>query len=229
MVSLALDRERAAVGLDPVGQSAQPRAARWCGAADPVVGDEMASVPFARSALKRDLPRLRMLHGVGQPLARDEVGRGLELMREALAVRPDLDRQRGAGGELPERRREPGVELRRPDSAGELLELADSDGDLRNRAVDRLRRAVSARAQLVLRVAQREPDRDQPLLGSVVQVALEPPPLLIAGGRRFARARPRPRRAGGAAPRAAVRSRSRGRRPRRPPRAIPAAPRRLGL
>ena len=123
-----------------------------------------------------------MLHGVGQPLACDEVGRGLELLRKALSVRPHLNRQRSAGGQLPESRGEPRVELRRPDSAGELLELAGSDVDLPNRAVDRLAGLLRRVAQLVLRVAQREADRDQPLLGPVVQVALEPPPLLIAGG-----------------------------------------------
>jgi hypothetical protein len=33
----------------------------------------------------------------------------------------------------------------------------------------------------VLCVTQRQPDRDEPLLGSVVEVALQPPALLVAG------------------------------------------------
>ena len=33
----------------------------------------------------------------------------------------------------------------------------------------------------MLCVTQRKPDRDEPLLGSVVEIALQPPSLLVAG------------------------------------------------
>ena len=42
--------------------------------------------------------------------------------------------------------------------------------------------AAARRRQLALDVAERQPDRDQPLLRAVVEVALEPAALLVAGG-----------------------------------------------
>ena len=41
--------------------------------------------------------------------------------------------------------------------------------------------AVRLRAELRAGELQREPEREQPLLRAVVEVALEPPPLLVAG------------------------------------------------
>ena len=71
----------------------------------------------------------------------------------------------------------------------ELAQLVDRDRDLGERAVERVAGALRrGRAELVLCVTQRQPDRDEPLLGAVVEVALDPPALLVAG-----RDDPRPR------------------------------------
>ena len=112
----------------------------------------------------------------------------------------------------------------------QLAQLVDRDARSRRRRRRASAGALAARpsAELVLGVAQREPDRDEPLLGAVVQVALDPPALLVRRPRRCAPARPRPRRAGGAARRAAARSRSPARRPRRPARSSGRGPRRSG-
>ncbi len=64
----------------------------------------------------------------------------------------------------------------------ELAQLVDRERDFGERAVERETGALRrGRAEFVLCVTQRQPDRDEPLLGSVVEVALEPPALLVAG------------------------------------------------
>jgi hypothetical protein len=45
-----------------------------------------------------------------------------------------------------------------------------------------LARFTARRRQLALDVAERKPDRDQALLGPVVEISLEAPPFLIPGG-----------------------------------------------
>ena len=102
------------------------------------------------------------------------------------------------------------------DPARQLAQLLERAAELLLGAAEQLLGAVGVLAQACLRQPHRQRQRDEPLLGAVVQVALEPPPLGRAGlddaGAR-ARAAPRPARA--AAP-AAARSRSRARRRPRP-------------
>jgi hypothetical protein len=63
------------------------------------------------------------------------------------------------------------------DAPGEVAYLADRREQLDGRRVDQLRRAARARPGLV------EPHRegDEPLLGAVVQVALDPAALRVLG------------------------------------------------
>src|SRR5262249_36515056 len=83
----------------------------------------------------------------------------------------------------------PGVELAGGKSVRELAQLVDRDRDLGECTLERLTGALwRGRAELVLCVAEREPDRDEPLLGAIVEVALDPPPFRVRGG-----ADPRPR------------------------------------
>ena len=67
------------------------------------------------------------------------------------------------------------------DAAGQLAQLAERERELLLRAVDQLVGPVGIRVELALGEPQRERERDEPLLGAVVQVALQPPALLRAG------------------------------------------------
>ena len=94
-----------------------------------------------------------------------------------------LDGQRGATGQLAQRRIEPGVELRRRKPLRQLAQLVDRDRDLADGAIEGLVGASRfVRGELVLSVAQAQADRDEPLLCAVVQVAFDPPAFLVSGG-----------------------------------------------
>ena len=87
-----------------------------------------------------------------------------------------------APGELAERGRQTGVELGRREPERELAQLVDRDRDLRDGLVERAAGALRGlRRELVLRVAERQADRDEPLLRAVVQVTLDPATLLVRG------------------------------------------------
>ena len=71
------------------------------------------------------------------------------------------------------------LEHRRVEAARELAQLAQRQRELvADRRHELLRRRVVA--DVALQEAQLQRDRDEPLLGAVVQVALEPPPLRVA-------------------------------------------------
>ena len=64
----------------------------------------------------------------------------------------------------------------------QLAQLVDRDRELGNGTIDRLiGESRLAGAELVLGVAQPQPDRDQPLLRAVVQVALDSPAFGVPG------------------------------------------------
>ena len=179
---------------------------------------ETTSCSFSRLRAEHDPARVGVLDGVGEALAGDEVGGRLEPAVEPLAWSLDLDPDRRARG------RARGAPGRAQPRAG-LEEVR-----ARARAARRSRRATSAtraveretgalrrgRAEFVLCVTQRQPDRDEPLLGAVVEVALDAAGAPRCRPRRFGPARPRPRRAGDAARRVVARSRWQVPRPRRP-------------
>ena len=77
-----------------------------------------------------------MLDGVRHALASEEVGGRLDAGCEPFAGRFDLDRERRPARELPERCRQPGVELRRTQSPCELAQLVDGALDFRHSAVE---------------------------------------------------------------------------------------------
>ena len=99
----ARDDEPAAERLDAVGEAAQPGAAALVGAADAVVDDlDRARWPSLRSTRTRASRGLRVLGHVGQRLADDEVGRGLDRLGQALVERDvDRDGQRRDGRRRP--------------------------------------------------------------------------------------------------------------------------------
>ena len=77
-----------------------------------------------------------------------------------------------------EGRGEAGVELGGGQAARELAQLVDRHLDLDYRLVEGTGCLLDGGgAQLMLGVAQCEPDRDEALLGAVVEVTLESPPL----------------------------------------------------
>jgi hypothetical protein len=124
-----------------------------------------------------------VLDRIGQGLAGDEVGGGLDLVVEALRRRLDFGVDRGPGGELREGSGETVIEGRRADAAGELAQLLDRLGQTRDHRVQRrLCLSPACLVELVLDVAELEAERDEALLRSVVEVALEAAALLVGRG-----------------------------------------------
>ena len=161
-----------------------------------------------------DPRRAGVLDGVREAFAADEVGRRLDAGREPLVGRRATTTGTGARPASSRERR--GRDRRR---AARAAARAPARGARRSRPATSATAPSSVRdsrprrrPELVLRVPQRQADGHQPLLRAVVQVALDPAALLVAGG-------DDPRAgcldlgpAGAAAPRAAARSRRRGRR-----------------
>ena len=92
------------------------------------------------------------------------------------------DGQQGALDEVAQGRREAVVEDAGPDPVGDLAKLLDGVGDLLDGGVQRVGHRSARLSQLVLEMAEIEADRDQPLLGSVVQVAFDPASLGLGRG-----------------------------------------------
>ena len=173
---LALER------LDAVGEAAQARAARVVGSADAVVGDLDARRRPRSPEPDAGVRRARVLGDVGERLRGDEVDRQLDGLGQALGR---LARH-GRGDRRPARERaqrggEAVLEHGGVDAARELAQLCHRLRELVARGRDELlRRRVVAEA--VAEQPELQRDRDEPLLGTVVQVALQPPPLGVAGG-----------------------------------------------
>ena len=68
------------------------------------------------------------------------------------------------------------------DPAGELAQLVERRAQLGVGLAEQLGGAVGLGAERGSRELQREPEREQPLLGAVMQIALEPAALLVSGG-----------------------------------------------
>ena len=203
------DHEPAAEGLDTVGEPAQAGAAALVGAADAVVDDlDLCAVVGAPDADPR-FGGLRVLGHVGQRLAHDEVGRRLDGLGQALVER-DIDRH-GQWGDVRD-----GLDRRAQAVVGEHggMQSARQLAQLLQRAAELVAGAVEHRAQRRIgghparRHAHGERGRHEPLLGAVVQVALQATALGVAGLDDAHRARRR-------APRAPGRWRSPGPRGRR--------------
>ena len=122
-----------------------------------------------------------MLDRVGERLAGDEVGDRLDLRRRAVAARLQLDRHRRAAREVLERGREALVEPRRAHAGGDRPQVGDRRRDLVDGGVERGREDLRLAGQRALQPPQHDAERDEPLLRAVVQVALEPAALGVAG------------------------------------------------
>ena len=151
------------------------------GAADAVVADAHDESAVSPPGADGDLRGMRVLCRVGERLAGDEVGRGLQAIVEAFVRGVEPDAQRRPRRQLAQRRRQSVVEAGRPDAAGQLAQLLDRVAELRDGLVELLRLAAR-RGEPPLDVAQGESDRHEALLGAVVEVSLQPAPLLVAGG-----------------------------------------------
>ena len=107
------------------------------------------SVPFSRTARIATRRRRRVLDGVRERLAGDEVGGRLDARRDALARHVDVDRDRRRAREIAERRREAVVEPRRPHARGDLAQVGDRGTDLVDDLVERGREDLRARAEAI--------------------------------------------------------------------------------
>ena len=178
-----VDGQLAVERRHPVGEAAQPGAGGRVGAADAVV----AHLDLDRAVAAGDADRRRLGLGVagdvGQRLGDDEVGGRLDRRRQPLGRRlDDLDRDRGAAGEPAQRRREAAVaEHDGVDAAGQLAQLGGRRRELGHRLVEQLAGHLRVGVELAARQAQVHGERHQPLLGAVVEVALDPAPLGVAG------------------------------------------------
>src|ERR671934_1686736 len=95
----AVEGDRAAEGLDPVGEADEPGAAPGGGAADAVVADRQVQAAVVGPHVDVGDRRLRVLGGVGQRLGDDVVGGDLDrLGQPRLDVHVELDRDHGAAG-----------------------------------------------------------------------------------------------------------------------------------
>ena len=160
------------------------------GAADAVVARPRLAAAVPRRA-HVDAPGVArgVLGDVRQRLGDDEVGGRLDRRRRPRR-HVDLD---GHGNRRPRRERRQRrveaavVEDGRREPADEVAELDDRRLRLPVRAADELARRLGVVLELLAREAEVEPERDEPLLRAVVEVALDPPPLLDRGVDRAAR------------------------------------------
>ena len=127
-------------------------------------------------------PRGRgVLDRVRERLAGDVVGDSLHVRRRAIARRLELDRHRGGPREILERRGQALVEPRRAQPGRDRPQVADRRRHLVDRGVEGGRQDLRLPGQRALQPPQHDAERHEPLLRAVVQVALEPPPLLVTG------------------------------------------------
>ena len=103
----ALHLERAAEGLDPVGEPPQARAARGVGPADAVVGDLNPDPAVAGPDGNGRTGGGGVLGGVGEGLGADEVGDNCDPPGQLAARNVDVDREGEVLGQRGQRVRQP--------------------------------------------------------------------------------------------------------------------------
>ena len=164
-------RQGAAGRGQAVRQPTQTRARGQVGAASAVIGDrdDKAAVLFG----DRDpsLRRRRVSGHVRQRLGDDEVGRCLHLRVVSLIVDVDCDRERRPLGECIDGRGQAGLgEDGRVDPPREASDFADRGLELGRRLIEQLRLAGRA----LLGDLEPHGQGHEPLLGAVVEIALDP-------------------------------------------------------
>jgi hypothetical protein len=166
--------ERAIERLDPPAQTAQPRPG-GVSAAHAVVGNLHAEdVAVAQDPDVHAL-RLRVLAGVGERLGHQEVGRALHRRRRTLGdVRVHRHAQRARVRQRRDRRLEAAIgQHGRVDPASEVAQLLERLARALARLLEHLSRALGISRHLLLGHADAHPERHQPRLRAVVQVALD--------------------------------------------------------
>ena len=124
---------------------------------------------------------VRVLDDVGHRLARDVVGGGGDVVGHLLLVQLEHHRDRQRRGERPERGAEPGVEVELGAGPWAMrAQLGDRGAELGDGLVEQPVHVEAAVAEVALREPDRHAERDEPLLGAVVQVALQPSALPVA-------------------------------------------------
>ena len=177
----AVDLEPAAEHVDAVGEAQQAGPAGRVGAADAVV----AHLDRELLALDRDphvdAARLGVAGGVGERLGGHEVRAARDRQRQLALEDVDVDRHVGGLAQRRQRLPQPALAQRhRVQPARELAQLRVGVRELLlGLRHQRPRRVVLG--QLHLRDAQQVRDREQPLLGAVVQVAPDAAALLVGG------------------------------------------------
>ena len=157
----------------------QARALRRVRPAHAVVADLHHHVPVVAHALHCRAGGGRVLGHVRQRLRHHEVRRRLHRLGQPLAGRGlQLHRHRGAMRERLERGVEPAVaEHCRVDAARQLAQLLERRVELGRGRREQLLGLAGRSRQPGARHPQLQRHRHEPLLGSVVEVALEPAPL----------------------------------------------------
>ena len=166
---------------EPVDQAAQAGAARDGRAALAVVGDDhddlaaaAADVHGSRCGSRRSVTTLVSASAITK-YAAASTGAGSSSSRST-----GVDVQRRAGHERVDGGADAALgEERRMDAAGELTQLGQRDRELLADLVDRA--GEPAVAQPRLQHPQVQGERDELLLGAVVEVALDPPARVVGG------------------------------------------------
>jgi hypothetical protein len=122
-----------------------------------------------------------MLRCVCERFRGDEVGRGLDGGCRPLGhVCVDVDEEWTARGERPDCRLEPAVaQDRRMDAAGEIAQLAQGQTEPRARLRDECASSLGVLTESLLRHPEAHPERHQPRLRAVVEIALDPAQLCV--------------------------------------------------
>ena len=177
----ALDQQAA---VEASTRSRRPRSPAPAGSAPPTPSSvtSIATRPFARMTSMSDAGGICVLDDVGERFGRDEVDGRLDGGWEPLRTDGQVDRH----GRTPRERGECGWEAflgqdRRVDAACERAQLAEGVDDLGVRLGEELVRRRTSVGEPAAGELEREPDPEQALLRSVMEVALEPPPLGVAG------------------------------------------------
>ena len=166
------DLEGAVERADAVAEATQACALAGLRAADAVVADVDHGVAVLAPDLDAGVRRVRVLGDVRQRLGDDEVGRRLHRAGQALGERAvEFDGHRGAAGQRFERRVQSALgEHRGMDARGQIAQLLHRLLRVGERAVDELLGAVRVRVERLAGELELDHQRDEPLLGAVVQV-----------------------------------------------------------